>query len=925
MKEYEQRFFKGRGTIGNTTTVPQLPITETVVLKGALGVDYTSDYVDDYHASDMLNMWNTNATLETMIGFRKITDVYHWDGDHKVSNGDRIYTMFAVNAKKNNSEKCTRMIVHCGDRLYAWDNFPSEAGVHFDDILTNIGYPAEMEINSEPAISDDPSETRMLIRANQSYYALLDDKAYIADGAHIYEITNGSVCASLADNATVPIVKIGCEPSGGGTEYQPFNMLTPQFIQTFVADGTSTEYYLSEYNLDNAPVTVTVYDNAPVVIGAYATSNGGIEVDRHNGKIIFSNPPPEPTQQGYDEGYAGVKVQASKTYKQVVEVTETFELSDIAVGQRLFALNENVTILPEDFYIERKSALANETTTEETSPIRIGVPESAHFYIVNRAANAIMFGKAPKSTDDPNSPWNYGFTVHYKAEVDDASYLQMFKYLCAYDNRLFIANHPSQPNELRWSQLQDAHYFPRISYVQDGSALNPITGLLPVGSQLAVLKARAMEDATIYLHTPTETSIDYMPKTYPSTESLSKVGCLAPRSCCNFEDTPVFLSQEGVKSISALSIMYERTIAHKSSRIDPRLLKLPIDVLSDAQFISWRGWLFCNFDGKVYMADSRYSTKTAATNSYEYEWYPLDGIGTYRENADNLPIIDRWVFASRLPTDDATGGWTNPYTRGRITIAPKELWGETANRVIHTDKFGDTIKARWEDYSNNILYWCTDTSDPAATTLSEPYFYRTMPNGERYLIEKGDPTPDGKDKIGGEFCPCTALCVVGDSLYFGTSNGAICRFNTDRMLEYDYDPFAYSYNDRAIECYVSTGALDFGYPHYHKTIRNRGNRVEFKSNLGGYCKFMWESDPNFPYNYERFCHGLWQTNTFDFNRINFNAIDFDAAHKKSLFPIRIRGKRFETCRVTLGNHRVFSPWGLKSIVLVCTPERFANR
>ncbi len=89
----------------------------------------------------------------------------------------------------------------------------------------------------------------------------------------------------------VPTTTIARKPSGGGTKYEDINMLTGIRINTFLADGKATEYYLDAQGIDtDFAVIVKVND---VVVDNYS-------VDTTNGKITFTEAPDEPLTDGQD-------------------------------------------------------------------------------------------------------------------------------------------------------------------------------------------------------------------------------------------------------------------------------------------------------------------------------------------------------------------------------------------------------------------------------------------------------------------------------------------------------------------------------------------------------------------------------------------------------------------------------------------------
>lgn len=141
-----------------------------------------------------------------------------------------------------------------------------------------------------------PRESRGFLYNNVWYF--LDGKQYLCyDGGAVREV-----------EGYVPTTSIGRRPSGGGTAHEDVNLLTGLRINTFLADGESTDFYLDARELDT--------DYAPVV-----TVNGEeaeCTVDYEGGRITFGAAPEAPLTDGQDN----VSVRFRKTvpgYRQRIE------------------------------------------------------------------------------------------------------------------------------------------------------------------------------------------------------------------------------------------------------------------------------------------------------------------------------------------------------------------------------------------------------------------------------------------------------------------------------------------------------------------------------------------------------------------------------------------------------------------------------
>jgi hypothetical protein len=111
---------------------------------------------------------------------------------------------------------------------------------------------------------------------------------YFKDGINYLQYDGDTVAAV---EGYVPTTTIGRRPAGGGTTHEDVNMLTGVRKNTFLADGTSTEYYLDAQNIDNNYIPIVTVDGKKVV---------QFGVDYAEGKIIFIEAPNEPLTDGQD-------------------------------------------------------------------------------------------------------------------------------------------------------------------------------------------------------------------------------------------------------------------------------------------------------------------------------------------------------------------------------------------------------------------------------------------------------------------------------------------------------------------------------------------------------------------------------------------------------------------------------------------------
>jgi hypothetical protein len=220
------------------------------------GVDFRGEEINIVRSPDSLNVWKDykyTESIRTRPGMKL-----------SVSFENPVYGVFFFRGI---------MLVHSGSKLYAVKN--GEKTVLFSGL--------------REAKSDS------FIYENVWYFK--DGKYYLQyDGTTIKDVVG-----------YIPTTSIGRKPEGGGTIYEDINMLSPYRINTFLADGTSFDYYLDAIKLDT--------DFAPIVtVDDKTVSEDKYKVDYEAGKITFKlkdDVPPAPLTDGRDN----VSVKFKKTIK----------------------------------------------------------------------------------------------------------------------------------------------------------------------------------------------------------------------------------------------------------------------------------------------------------------------------------------------------------------------------------------------------------------------------------------------------------------------------------------------------------------------------------------------------------------------------------------------------------------------------------
>jgi len=217
------------------------------------GVDFSNDpsKVLLNRSPDCVNMYRDYTStqgkcIETRLGYTKLATI------GTKTNGIYFFEF-------NNT---VEVIVHSGVKLYKWTNYPTTPAI-------------AVELYSD-------------MNDRKSSFFVFGKKLYINDGLH-YLVYDGTTVESTSANSFIPTTSIARKPTGGGTFYQPINLLQSSRKNSFLADGTSTVYYLDAMSITSI-ISVTVNGTS---VSTYTT-------DLTLGKITFATAPIVPLTSGQD-------------------------------------------------------------------------------------------------------------------------------------------------------------------------------------------------------------------------------------------------------------------------------------------------------------------------------------------------------------------------------------------------------------------------------------------------------------------------------------------------------------------------------------------------------------------------------------------------------------------------------------------------
>ena len=351
---------------------------------------------------------------------------------------------------------------------------------------------------------------------------------------------------------------------------------------------------------------------------------------------------------------------------------------------------------------------------------------------------------------------NYGQMLTVKGKAKTISFKQSNKYpsfleesdkqsaieaiskckkIAVFDKKLFFTGNPEQPNTVFFTSTDlsgnnNISYVGIYNFLYTGIGMTPNNAMVASQSVLMVFKGDTAQDGSIYYLSPFDVENDVVPRYYSVTEGAAGIGCIG--GAINFMDDTVFISKRGLDAVGKQLTNLERSIVHRSSNVDRKLLA---EDLKNVRMVEWKGYLVVSVDGHMYLADSR-AMYTDNTGNMQYEWFYLEGIGGYNVQSsfggsDYEKQYRYWSGA--LPED-----------------CPENIKvKEDSNEEIVRGKVNTNGTFLFEETTNYLCY-----------------------QDDEYTVKK-----DAK------FYPAIELCVINDVLYFGTENGNIYCFNTDKRGE----------------------------------------------------------------------------------------------------------------------------------------------
>ncbi|MBQ1260490.1 MAG: leucine-rich repeat domain-containing protein [Clostridia bacterium] len=442
----------------------------------------------------------------------------------------------------------------------------------------------------------------------------------------------------------------------------------------------------------------------------------------------------------------------------------------------------------------------------------------------------------------------------------------------SFDGRVFLAGNRLLPNTVFYSARDkrgvcNPLYFGALNYFNDGVGSFRVTSMLAAADSLAVFKSADDGCGSIYYHTPRETGIDLVPKIYPVSSVHSGIGCKG--ASLSFFDDPVFVSAQGISALERADISGKRSVVTRSHAVNPRLLSENLDA---ARLAQWCGYLAVLTEGQIFLADSR-ASYVHESGGREYEWYYLNGIGTYKND-------------------------TRVYRYASVAHTGYEISGIPDARV-----------------SSTLTVYSAGSGDSEV-------LYVLGEDGKKYEVYKTE------EMEGGVFSPATHILGVNDLLFFGTKSGDLCVFNNDKrgtaptylaeMEDFDAEEYAavmkrrihpsfYSFASHAPRYALKTLLDNCGIPHLTKNTVKHSLTLKCKSYAGGAPICEVGTDRN----------GYSEITSLPGGELDFCELDFSTFSLLTgttfTVPIAEKEKGWVEKQLALWSDRCFSPFGVYSL------------
>lgn len=872
------------------------------------GVDFSSEpsQVSPRQFAYLENMYRdyacgSGSVVETIPGYRKVA---LFDG--------------AVHALHPHPREKDCLLVHAGQHLFPFRT---------EDVAATRVPLAESPQLPTPSPIKSESGGEALLTDSPSAAAVHDGSLYLLDGEH-YLVTDGKMLRSVSDGAYVPLIALG------GKAYEQKNLLTNEVREEFsLSSPKDFPFYTEEdfiFSLDSAGfLTVIGYDGSEelVVLPPRARFAGREYTVAAVGSFAFRGNETVRTLVLSDgivtlapDAFSGMRALTEAVLPEsITEIPERCfdgcpSLLRIFLPRGLRAIGEGAfaaASVTELHFGGKEEDFGNVDGGTQLRPASPPEGFSAHFesfYPVVRChfplfaeveeLRAVLLGGEPLA-EALGEPF-YRFSTSedgtgrlFLEAARESSILGKtlsLSYLCredspslagappgvsdgraaicgcrlvaAYEGRLFLSGNPALPGTVFYSGIRsdgvsDPSYIGVYQHFTDGDGGAAVTFLLPTETALWVMTEERPTRPSLFCHEGKEGDSDLLPRIYPVCDAIGGMGSLG--AAISFRGERLFLSPFGLESIERDGISGERRILHRSGAIDARLTR---EDVTRAHLFHWGSYLGIAIEDRVYLADGRRTV--TRDGQKEYEWYYLSGIGSFRGDSK------RYRISTVLPP--ALVGLSTTHDKVDYPFAPAKEERYADGMRIHSILLGGKVY-------------------PYVLVGEEAHSVFFV--GERY---------------GGTLCPATAFAEADSLLFFGTTEGLLMVFETDRRREDATLPReAYTFCGHAYTSGFATPLDDCDRKTARKTTVKGAGAVRFKAMAGGKVRVLARTEL-----------GDWtHVDTLFPGRASFEETDFSSADFHTgddvVLPFRESKRRWVEKQLFFVSEEYQRPFGILSV------------
>ena len=255
----------------------------TRVYSSFRGADFRGEEINLVRSPDCLNVWKDYKKTESIRTRPCMELVENFDNS--------VWGVFFYTV--GNTEM---MLVHSGTKLYR-------------------------------VVEGESTELYSGLNPTQSDAFIYNNIWYFKDGINYLQYDGETIGEVVG---YVPTTTISRSPAGGGDTLEDVNMLTGMRINTFCADGESTEYYLDSQNIDADFQPIVKVNDEVLDVTEYSVESSG-------GKIIFNVAPEEPLTDGQDN----VSIKFRKTIVGYREAINNCTLLQVFDNRVFFSGNKD--------------------------------------------------------------------------------------------------------------------------------------------------------------------------------------------------------------------------------------------------------------------------------------------------------------------------------------------------------------------------------------------------------------------------------------------------------------------------------------------------------------------------------------------------------------------------------------------------------